>query len=459
MIDKALIKELTHIVGRNQVLKRRDQIAYARMDMSTSVEPDWPGLVLKVRTRSDLIRATRACISFKQPLLIRAAGTGKSGGAVPREHCVVIDIMGLNDILSIDKANLYAMVEPGVILNDLKKEVEAQGLFYPPDPASSHRCTIGGNVAENAGGPSALKYGCTRDYVLGGQAILGTGEVIDFGKHSVKGVTGYDIASLLCGSEGTLAVFCSLILRLLPLPAHEAVALFLFDDEEAALKGVLLVFAQGFRPRTLEYIDSTCLDALNMASAKKAFKKGQAALLIECDGSQKEYVVKELRMLKEILESRLGCKGEVADANRGHELWRLRAGLSEACTKYRGFKLSEDIALPLKELGSFSQWFKAKKDGDLSCGLFGHAGDGNLHVQIMFDSEQHMEKALSLRHQVLLEVINRQGTLTAEHGIGLQKRDYLGLEQASALIELQKRIKAAFDPYNLLNPNKIFAMR
>jgi glycolate oxidase len=457
LIKKPLLQELLRIVGPENVLSTPEAMAYASKDMATSVLPKMPALVLLVHTREELIRATKACLEHGQALVVRGAGTGKSGGATPDADCVVIDISKLNRIIAIHKAGLLAELEPGVILSDFQRAVDQEGLFYPPDPASVAMCTIGGNVAENAGGPSTFKYGSTREYLLGGQAILGTGEVVDFGKRCMKGVAGYDLASLLCGSEGTLAVFCSFIVRLLPKPKDRALALFLFAKDEDALDATQAVFAGGFRPRSMEYIDSTCLEALLALGFKAIGEEACSALMIECDASVIGAAVLELKSIAHLMEQWPKSRAILAEGAARDEIFTMRKSLSEACSKYLGHKLSEDIAVPLSAIAEFGRWFKAQEQKGLKCGLFGHAGDGNLHVQIMFKSAAHQSAAEALRHQVLLQVLKKQGTLSAEHGIGLQKKDYLALEQSKALIELQKRIKSAFDPHGLLNPGKIFA--
>ena len=457
MRQAELLDALLLVVGAKNIL-RDEKARYASIDQSTNVSACMPFVVVRVSNISELIRVTQVCISFKNPLVIRAAGTGKSGGAVPGASWVVVDTSALNKIINIDKENLTAEVEPGVILSELQTRVKEYGLFYPPDPASYDICTIGGNVAENAGGPSTLKYGCTREYLLGGQAILGTGEVINFGKQCPKGVAGYDIASLLCGSEGTLAVFCKFTLRLLPWPKDQAQSLFLFKNEEEALDCVPKIFSFGHRPKILEYIDANCIKALQKQGFLKFLPKLGAALLIECDAS---FVDGGRMQIAAIIQS-LGLPQTHVIEAKSHqkqaEFRRFRAGLSVACQKYLGKKISEDIALPISKLGSFRRWFMAQGDNlGLSCALFGHAGDGNLHVQILFEKEEERDKAQALRHEVLLKILELGGTLSAEHGIGLQKVNYLGLEQSVELINLQKRIKHAFDPHNLLNPGKIFA--
>jgi glycolate oxidase len=452
-----LLEELRLVVGANNVLQD-GEAHYASMDQSTNVRACLPLAVVRVKSIDELIRAAKICINLKNPLVIRAAGTGKSGGAVPQATWVVIDISALNKIIHIDKDNLSAEVEPGVILGEFQARVREHGLFYPPDPASYEKCTIGGNVAENAGGPSTLKYGCTKEYVLGGQALLGTGEVINFGKACPKGVAGYDIASILCGSEGTLAVFTKLTLRLLPLPKDEAQSLFLFKSEEEALMCVKQIFGCGHRPKILEYIDHVCIKALQKAGHMKFVpESAKAALLIECDASFAGGGRMQIAALKESLKLPLVGVIDAQSLEGPYDFRQIRASLSEACHKYLGKKISEDIAVPISRLAALRNWFMAQRKNSLVCALFGHAGDGNLHVQILFAEEKEREQAQILRHELLLKVLALGGTISAEHGIGLQKVSYLVLEQSVELINLQKRIKHAFDPHNLLNPGKIFA--
>jgi glycolate oxidase len=446
----------THVAPA-QVLTSEEEKAYAKLDQSSNVKPSSPMVVVKVHNSDELCAVVQCCIKAKQPLVIRAAGTGKSGGAVGAHNSVVIDITNLNRIIAIDVENMTAEIEPGVVLGDFQAAVKSHGLYYPPDPASWATCTLGGNVAENAGGPSTLKYGCTKEYLLGGQAIIGTGEVIDFGKRCPKGVAGYDIASLLCGSEGTLAVFSKLTLRLLPLPKDECAGLFLFSDDEKALEGVNTILHHGHLPKTLEFIDGYCLNALKKSGHLTHLEPGISALLIECDASFEGGAKEQLKAILERLKASV-IRAELAHSAEERKIaWQARSNLSEACSKFLGHKISEDIAIPLSKMQAFSAWFKAKElSPHLLCALFGHAGDGNLHVQIMYAHEKYRARAEELRHQVLLKILDLGGTLSAEHGIGLQKKAYLPLEQSAALIDLQKRIKQAFDPNHLLNPGKIF---
>ncbi len=444
-----LIKKLKLLAPQSKVLSATHDISYAALDQSSNVRPSLPMLVIKIANCHELVSVSQYLLSHHIAIVMRGAGTGKSGGAVAQSNAVIIDTCALNHY-EINQENLTAQVEPGVILGDFQSALKKVGLFYPPDPASWATCTIGGNVAENAGGPSTLKYGTTKDYLLGGQAVIGTGELIDFGKFCPKGVAGYDLASLLCGSEGTLAIFTNFTLRLLPLPKDICSALFLYDDDLLALEHVGRIFTHGHRPRTLEYIDNLAIKALIKAQLLPHSLAKQSALLIECDASFDNGAAKDLAAIKQLLSvSTLDIESE--------SLWQARYSLSQACTNYLGLKLSEDIALPLSQLKNFATWFKSQSYQErLVCSLFGHAGDGNLHVQIMFSNEALRPQAEDIRHEVLLTVLKLGGTLSAEHGIGLQKKAYLPLEQSPELISLQKRIKLAFDPHQLLNPGKIF---
>jgi glycolate oxidase len=450
--------DIEKIVGKPNLLTDAVDKVYAHIDQSTNVRESEPFCVVRVHSISELIDVVQLCIKNKRPIVMRGAGTGKSGGAVADHRSVVIDAMGLNRIISIDKENLFAEVEPGVVLDDFQKEVIKHGLFYPPDPASARFCTLGGNVAENAAGPSTLKYGTTKDYLLGGQAIIGTGEVIDFGKQCPKGVTGFDIAGILCGSEGTLAVFTKLRLRLLPLPKSVSAGFFFFADEAKALRAVNAILNQGHWPTTLEYVDHSCLMALNALTPIAMPPTAKAALIIECDASYENGAEEQMNAISGALASHSLIAANVAySAEEREQLWHLRSLLSEACTKWLSLKISEDIAVPLGKIGTLAAAIKQwSMPPHLVCALFGHAGDGNLHVQIMFDHDRWQIKAQEIRHQLLLLVLSLGGTLSAEHGIGLQKKAYLPLEQSPSLIDLQKRIKQAFDPLNLLNPGKIF---
>lgn len=443
----SLVNKLTSIVGKENILLDKEQKTYASIDRSNGVKPSLPLMVVKVSDSNMLTKVVKTLLAHKTPLVVRAMGTGKTGGAIAGPDTVVIDITKLNNIIEVNDKDLTAIVEPGVVLSDLKSSVEQYGLYYPPDPASCDICSIGGNVAENASGPSTLKYGSTKDYVLGGQAITGNGEVINFGKYCPKGVAGYDVTSLLVGSEGTLAVFTKIILRLLPQPLSRAQALFLFDDDCLSLVNQILT--SGYLPKSIEYIDYTCLASLK----KKGYEyTAGSALIIECDDHYNDGAQAQINAIKDLLNGKSFLVHENISS-----IWSMRSELSLACEEYLGYKISEDIAVPLGQLQLFADEVrKLSKPPHIVCGLFGHAGDGNLHVQIMYGDKKYQPDVENIRHKIIMLTLKLNGTIAAEHGIGLKKKQYLLLEQGLELVELQKQIKKIFDPHNLLNPGKIF---
>jgi glycolate oxidase len=453
-----LVQLLKNIVAEKNLLTQPEEMAYAAIDQSSGVAKSVPKLVVKVATQEEFIHVVRLLLKYEQPMLVRAAGTGKVGACVADANTVIIDILGLNKIININKKALYAELEPGVLLKNFKHEVERHDLYYPPDPASWQTCTVGGNVAQNAAGPSSLKYGSTKDYFLGGQAILANGELIDFGRYCHKGVAGYDMPSLLCGSEGTLALFTQLRLRLIPMPKDFYSGIFYFESAEAALKSVNRIFCDGHLPKSLEYIDRQCLNAVKkMALVNNFPPHAEAALLIECDASFLGGAKQSFLALSETVHGFAQPLPFDKNEHGAEAMWALREKLSEACSHYLGKKISEDVSVPLDRLHEFGLWFKTQERWpDIACALFGHAGDGNLHVQIMYSNNNLINEVHTIRKRVILKVIELRGTISAEHGIGLQKKAFLPLEQSAELLALQKRIKNAFDHKNLFNPGKIF---
>lgn len=451
-----IFDQLTDIVGINNILIKEEEKSYASLDQSNGLHAVMPQMVIKVASQDELIASVMLCIKYKIPLVIRAAGSGKSGGAIPVMNGIVIDITKLDHIIEINQENLWARVEPGLILHNFKEAVAKNNLFYPPDPASQYYCTLGGNVAENASGPSTLKYGSTRDYLLGGKAITGEGKIIEFGKLCPKGVVGYDMASLLCGSEGTLAVFINLTMRLLPKPKSLALGIFYFTNEFNAFLAIKKLFSSSCRPKALEYIDKTCINALK-AYLHIDLPGDSCALIIECDAMYLDGAEQELYDIKALLCDLSSYYDIINDQENIHIWWHRRSQLSKACEVYLGYKISEDIALPLGKIKDWQYIINALNNNNhIIIAIFGHAGDGNLHVQIMFADKSYEQEALMLSKKILLLVVGLGGTIAAEHGIGLKKKSYLSLEQSWPLIDMQKKIKLLFDPYNLLNPGKIF---
>ena len=417
--------------------------------------PDVAGLVC---SPAEVQQVFAVATRHRVPVVPVAARTGKSGGSLAVRGGIAVSVERMNRILEIRPEDLTARVEPGVVTGAFQAEVEKHGLFYPPDPNSLDTCTLGGNVAENAGGPRALKYGVTREYVLGLQVVLPTGEVLRTGRRTIKGVAGYDLTGLLVGSEGTLAIVTEITLKLVPRPRHVATALVCFADLHAASRAVARVLAQGVVPRCLELLDDTSLAAARKASPLKFPPGTGAALLVEADGNDQEHVFAEMVRVAEL--ARGDARGEVLVAQneqQRREIWETRKFLSESLRRLHPKKLSEDVAVPRSMIPEMVARSRAigEKYG-LAVATYGHSGDGNLHANVLFDAEEQRPRVEAAVAEILRAAVDLGGTITGEHGVGLAKRDFLEYEQGRELVELQRRVKALFDPLGILNPGKIF---
>ena len=417
-------------------------------------------LVVMPGSAAEISAIARLCHDLRVPLVVRGAGTGYSGGAVPTEGGIVLSVERLNRIIGIDPENLLAVVQPAVITGVLQAAVEAQGLFYPPDPQSLKESSIGGNVAECAGGPRAFKYGVTKRYVLGLEAVLPTGEIIRTGGRTVKNVVGYDLTQLLVGSEGTLAVITEIILRLVPKPEAVATLRACFADVGAAARAVGALVRRRVVPSTLELMDRDSLDAVASYVGERLAPEGTGALLlIEVDGvpcavdAEAEAVAAACREQGaiEVLRAR-------SDAER-EALWRVRRETSYALRTIAPLKLNNDVVVPhgrVPELLDLVE--RLREEHRLRIPSFGHAGDGNIHVNVMVDPTDSgaMARAQRAVGALMAGVVALQGSISGEHGIGFAKKGYIGLELSDDVLALMKRVKAAFDPHGILNPGKIF---
>ena len=452
-----MIQSLQELLGSSFVITDEERLVPFSKDETHGLAPVMPCGVVKPENASQVSEILKLCVKHQTFLTPRGAGTGKSGGCVPVNGGWVMDFSRMNRILEIDAENLKAVVEPGVVLADLQAAVDGKNLFYPPDPASLTGCTLGGNVAENAGGPSALKYGVTKDYVLGLEVVLPTGEIVRMGKNTVKGVTGYDLTALMCGSEGTLGIVTQITLKLLPKPKTCQTALLIFETAVGAAKSVSAILAAGILPRSLEYVDQISLAAGRHHEVWKQFpSNAKAALIVEVDGDEEESVLNVLSKAVLVAESfDLQTSWVAQNQKERQAIWGARRILSESVKRLKKHKISEDIVVPRSRMAElvekFEQWGKAH--GLLTC-AFGHAGDGNLHAQILFDDPSEQAKVEELLKTLFLETLALGGTLTGEHGIGVAKKPYLAMEQSRDLIALQWRIKKAFDPLGILNPGK-----
>jgi len=410
---------------------------------------------------AEVAAVVRACAERRVPIVPRGAGTGYTGGAVPSRGGVVMSLERMNRILEIDEANLIAVVEPHVVTGDLQDAVEKVGLFYPPDPASLRQSVIGGNVAECAGGPRAFKYGTTKQYVLGLEAVLPTGEIVETGGKVVKNVVGYDLTHLLVGSEGTLAIITKIILRLIPKPPMHATIRATFQRVEDAVNGVTEIIRERVVPAAVELVDGPSLEAVarNLQVRSLAPEGTAAILLVEVDGVPAAVADEAARV-----ERALGAAGateilRARDEAERQELWRVRRELSLSLKMIAKLKFNHDVVVPKGRIPQlFDLVAKIAADYRLRIPCFGHAGDGNIHVNIMVDPDNADE--VSRAHEaerVLFEgVVALEGSISGEHGIGFAKARFLPLELSEEEIALMKRVKAAFDPHGILNPGKIF---
>ena len=410
---------------------------------------------------SAVARVVRACAAHRVPFVPRGAGTGYSGGAIPLHGGVVISLERMNRILEIDERNLLAVVQPNVITGELQAAVEARGLFYPPDPASLAICAIGGNVAESAGGPRAFKYGTTRQYVLGLEAVLPTGEVIETGGKVVKNVVGYDLTQLLVGSEGTLAIITRITLRLVPKPPAQITLRASFDSVEAATAAVNEIVRRRVVPAALELIDGESLEAVaRHLEVRSLAPAGTAALLLlEVDGAPRAVADEAARVDEACRAAGATEVRQAASDEERAELWRVRRELSYSLRTVTGLKFNHDVVVPKGRIPElFALVARIREAYRLRIPCFGHAGDGNIHVNIMVspDDAAEIERAHEAETVLFEGVVALEGSISGEHGIGLTKAPFLGIELSPDVIALMKRLKHAFDPDNLLNPGKIF---
>jgi glycolate oxidase len=416
-----------------------------------------PRIVALPHTAAEVSEVLRLSQRYQVPVTPCGARSGKSGGSIPVEGGIALSLERMNRIKSISIEDLIAVVEPGVITGELMKAVEAKGLFYPPDPNSLSFCTMGGNVAENAGGPRALKYGVTRDYVLGLEWVLPNGEIVRVGRQTIKGVAGYDLVGLFVGSEGTLGVATEITVQLLPLPKRVRTALVLFSSVFDAAKAVSATLAQGILPRCLELLDEVCIRAVNGYGFHFPEQVG-AALLAEVDGNVEEALLSELSAFGSICEAHGAVETLVAeDEQQREKLWSIRRELSNSLRRLKPYKASDDVAVPRSRIPEAIQYFKQVGDElGLVIATYGHAGDGNLHANLLFDGPNEQPTVDQAVERILKYTVSVGGTITGEHGIGIAKRAYLPLEQTESLIQLQRSMKHFFDPSGLLNPGKIF---
>ncbi|MHB8420139.1 MAG: FAD-binding oxidoreductase [Myxococcales bacterium] len=449
---------LARIVGAEHVLEGRERLLpYGRDESDLGEYP--PDLAVRPRTAEEISAILRLCGERGVKVTPSAARSGKSGGSLPVQGGLALSVERMNRILELRQEDLTGRAEAGVITGDYMKAAEAIGLFYPPDPASLAFCTLGGNVAENAGGPRALKYGVTREYILGLEVVLPTGEILHTGKRTIKGVAGYDLTALFVGSEGMLGVVTEITTKLLPLPREVQTALCLFRDVSAASRAVSAVLAGGILPRALELIDEVSIAASAAARAPFQFPAGTgAALLAEVDGNVPEACAAEIERLGGVCqrEGAIDVLLAQSEAQR-RDLWETRRRVSVNLKALHPLKISEDIAVPRSRIPEMVAEVQAvgRRLG-LQVACYGHAGDGNLHANVLYDRAEERPRVDAAVAEMLRAALRMGGTITGEHGVGLAKKEFLELEQGREVVALERRLKALFDPKGILNPGKMF---
>ena len=418
-----------------------------------------PDLVVRPATAEEISKIIILANEYSVPVIPRGAGSGFVGGSTPVSGGIVLVLTRMSKIIYVDEDNLTAEVEPGVITQKLQQEVEKLGLFYPPDPASLKISTIGGNVAVNSGGPRAIKYGVTKDYVLGLEAVLPTGEIIHTGVKTVKGVVGYDLTRLLIGSEGTLGVITKILLKLLPKPKKIRTALAVFPEVDDATRAVTAIIRSKIIPATLEFMDCAAIQCVEDYLEIGLPKKAGAMLLIEVDGDD-DVVDKEIKQI-DLLCNKYNT-GQIliaTDDKEQEKLWAARRAISPALGRLKPTKINEDIVVPRNKIPSIIKRIrKIAEDFNLTIINFGHAGDGNIHVNIMTDKQdkEKYERAKKAVKEIFSAVLDLEGTISGEHGVGLTKSTYIRMEIEPAVLQKMKEIKKIFDPNNIMNPGKIF---
>lgn len=456
------VAQLREIVGDAYVLVDGETLSQYAHDETENLH-FLPEMVVKPSTTSEVSQIMRFCNTHRIPVTPRGGGTGLSGGALPHLGGVLISMERMNKIVAIDERNLQVTVEPGVITEVLQNAVKEKGLFYPPDPSSRGSCFIGGNIAENSGGPKAVKYGVVKDYVLNLEVVLPTGDVIWTGANVLKNSTGYNLTQLVVGSEGTLGIVTQIVLKLLPHPRYDLLMLVPFSSLERAGEAVSAIFRAGFIPSALELVE---IDALKIVSRMvestvvPVTDDMAAHLIIEVDGNDMDVLMKEMEAIAELL-LQYEC-GEVFfadDAQQKVELWKLRRRVAEA-VKLDGYTIEEDTVVPRAELPALIRGVKELgRQYNFKAVCYGHAGDGNLHIRIKKEgsiySLNNPDVIPALR--ALFELVKSLGgTISGEHGIGLIQKEYMDIVFTDAQIALMRGIKKTFDPNNILNSGKIF---
>ncbi|OQW98328.1 MAG: glycolate oxidase subunit GlcD [Desulfobacteraceae bacterium A6] len=456
-MNGSLLKEFIDLLGRENVFTDKADLVTYSYDAAV-LDPVVPAVILRPANYELVGKIVGLCNENSMPVTVRGAGTNLSGGTIPSANGVVLVTNAMNNILEINEEDMYAVVQPGVITAKLAAAVEATGLFYPPDPGSQAVSTIGGNVAENAGGLRGLKYGVTKDYVMGLKFFDASGNDVKTGSRTVKCVTGYNLTGLMVGSEGTLGVIYEVILKLIPLPSHRKSMVAVFDQTAKATETVAAIIAGRIVPATLEFMDNFTIRAVENHSNAGLPLDAAALLLIEVDGYPAQ-VEEDAEKIEAICRKKGATSLRVAkDASERDKIWAARRGALSALAQLKPTLVLEDATVPRSKIPEMVRSIEnIGKRYDLAIGTFGHAGDGNLHPTILTDkrNKEEWKRVEDAIKEIFEKALALGGTLSGEHGIGLAKSGFLKNEIGAGAILFSKNIKSALDPKNILNPGKI----
>lgn len=458
MIAQDLIGKLRAIVGPDNVRTSDEDRAVYSYD-GTSTWRHMPDAVVFPTETAQVEQILGLANEMRTPVTPRGGGTNVSGGSIPIKGGIVLVMTRMNRILSIDPGNLSATVQAGVVLMDLQKALAAKHLFFPPDPQSFLGATLGGIISENAGGPVCLKYGVTKQYILGLKAVLPTGRAVSFGGITLKNVVGYDLVSLLTGSEGTLAVITEAVLRLMPMPPARRTIIALFDDLPKSGETVSAILDAGTVPAKIELLDNWVIRNINRITGMGLPQEAAAMLMFECDGAE-ELVAHDSENIIRVCKA-MGATGLVIpeDLAKAQGYWKARSAGFAAVFSSAPTVLAEDVTVPRTRMAAFIRRVTeiCNKAG-VEVTVIGHAGDGNLHPSVMTDQNDpaHFEKAKRAVDDIIAAAIEFGGVLSGEHGIGLEKQKFMRRTQDPIFIDLMKQIKRIFDPNGILNPGKIW---
>lgn len=463
-LTKEIIKQLESIVGSKNVILDIEKMENYSHDETPKEYAHMPDVVLTPTTAEQIAEVMKLANKYLIPVTPRGAGSGLSGGAIPTFGGILLSIEKMNKVLEIDYDNMMIVVEPGLVTNEINGLVEERGLFFAGYPMSLLTCFIGGNIAENAGGGKAIKYGVTGQYVMGLEIVTPTGEIVELGGKNVKDVTGYDIKKLMIGSEGTLGIITKAIIKLSPKPKFTSDLLVLFEDVESAIKIVPTIITEGgIVPTSIEFMDKlsvhTTCDYLN---EHLPYQKAGSMLLIEVDGTNESVVELDAETIGELCLKNGAIEVYVADNVTTQErVWSVRRNIAEAFMVYSPEQSLEDIVVPIGNIAKLMPEIeKISKKYDIKMPSYGHAGDGNLHTTLVKNPDTTMEEWFAIENKALKElydaVYKLGGKLSGEHGIGLKRMKFMKDHLSETELMLMKKIKQAFDPNNIMNPGKIF---